>query len=60
MFFILCSLKHDAKKGSPAFFRLSKGFMVTRRLRNSDLDKIFYFAAEDQGLGKASELLKVT
>lgn len=53
------SLKHYAKKGSPGFIKLSKGFMVTGGLRSSDLIKISHFTAESQGLEEGSELLKV-
>lgn len=45
MYFIWCSWKHHVKEGSPGFIRLSKGFMVRRRLRSSDLDKISCFIA---------------
>ena len=43
--FYLTQLETPCQEGSPGFIRLSKGFMVMRRLRSSDLGKISCFTA---------------
>lgn len=45
VYFIWRSWKHRVTEGSPGFIRLSRGFMVMRGLRGSDLDKISCFTA---------------